>query len=258
MDRRLEATRKAEQDHFWFRGFARFTRPLLVDAVRGVPRPRILDCGCGTGANMRRLAEFGEPSGFDLTWVGLEYAREYGQHRLAQASITQIPFRSETFDLVTAFDILACLEASDEARALAEMRRVLKPGGALVLNTAALPLLRGNHAIFGAEVRRTTRPKLAAALEHAGFRIERLTYTNFSLFPLMLGVRLAQRLIGLATPEEGGSDITVPPAPVNATLTALLTMESRALARVNMPVGSSLLGWREEIESTTLNDQLAD
>ena len=242
MDRLLEATRKAEQHHFWFRGFARFTRPLLVEAIRGVTHPRILDCGCGTGANMRRLAEFGRTTGFDLTWVGLEFARDYGETSLAQASITSIPFRAGTFDLVTAFDVLACLEAPDEARALAEMRRVLKPGGALVLNTAALPVLHGNHAIFGAEVRRTTRPKLAAALEHAGFRIERLTYTNFSLFPLMLAVRLAQRLIGLATPEEGGSDITVPPSPVNATLSALLTVESKALTRMNMPIGSSLLG----------------
>ena len=241
MDRLIEATRKAEQHHFWFRGFARFTRPLIEDAVSGVTRPRILDCGCGTGANMRRLAEFGEPTGFDLTWVGLEYAREYGLERLAQASITQIPFRDEAFDLVTAFDILACLESPDEARALAEMRRVLKPGGALVLNTAALPILRGNHAVFGAEVRRTTRPRLAHALTTARFRIVRLTYTNFSLFPLMLGVRVAQRLIGLSTPEEGATDIAVPPGPINHALTTLLTWESKALPHVDMPIGSSLL-----------------
>ena len=241
MDRLIEATRKAEQHHFWFRGFVQFTRPLIEEAVSGVTRPRILDCGCGTGANMRRLADYGETSGFDLTWVGLQYAREYGLERLTQASITQIPFRDETFDLVTAFDILACLETPDETRALVEMRRVLKPGGALVVNTAALPILRGNHAVFGAEVRRTTRPLLARALTTAGFRVARLTYTNFTLFPLMLAVRLAQRLIGLATPEEGGTDIAVPPAPVNDTLTALLSLESRALPHVNMPVGSSLL-----------------
>lgn len=241
MDRLIEATRRAEQHHFWFRGFTRFTQPLIEAAVSGVTRPRILDCGCGTGANMRRLAEYGETTGFDLTWVGLQYARDYGLGRLTQASITHIPFRDEAFDLVTAFDILACLESPDEARALAEMRRVLKPGGALVLNTAALPILRGNHAVFGAEVRRTTRPLLAGALTHAGFRVVRLTYTNFTLFPLMLAVRLAQRMIGLATPEEGGTDIAIPPSPINQTLTALLTAESKALPHVNMPIGSSLL-----------------
>src|SRR5688572_25701670 len=109
MDRLIEATHKAEQHHFWFRGFARFTQPLLAEAIDGVERAQILDCGCGTGANMRRLSEYGRATGFDLTWVGLEYARRYGVTRLAQASITHIPFRSETFDLVTAFDVLACL-----------------------------------------------------------------------------------------------------------------------------------------------------
>ena len=247
MDRLLEATRKAEQHHFWFRGFVRFTDPLIAAALRNIDRPRILDCGCGTGANVRRLSRHGDTTGFDLTWIGLEYAHQDGLRQLAQASILHIPFRDATFDLVTAFDVLACLESADEARALAEMRRVLKPGGALVLNTAALPMLRGNHAVFGAEVRRTTRPLLSAALERARFRVERLTYTNFSLFPLMLAVRLSQRLIGLSSPEEGGTDITVPPAPVNSTLTAILNMEALALAHLNMPIGSSLLGLARRI-----------
>jgi SAM-dependent methyltransferase len=241
MDRLIEATRKAEQHHFWFRGFVRFTDPLIAAALRDVGRPRILDCGCGTGANIRRLARYGDTTGFDLTWIGLDYAHHDGLRQLAQASILDIPFRDGSFDLVTAFDVLACLESADEARALAEMRRVLKPGGALVLNTAALPMLRGNHAVFGAEVRRTTRPQLSAALARAGFRVERLTYTNFTLFPLMLAVRLGQRLIGLASPEEGGTDIAIPPSPVNSTLTAMLRMEAIALARLNMPIGSSLL-----------------
>jgi SAM-dependent methyltransferase len=247
MDRLIEATRKAEQHHFWFRGFVRFTDPLIATAVRGVHRPRILDCGCGTGANVRRLSRHGDTTGFDLTWIGLEYAHHDGLRKLAQASILEIPFRTGSFDLVTAFDVLACLEAPAEARALSEMHRVLKPGGALLVNTAALPLLRGNHAVFGAEVRRTTRPLLSAALERAGFRVERLTYTNFSLFPLMLAVRLGQRLIGLSSPEEGGSDITVPPAAVNATLTAMLHMEALALSHLNMPIGSSLLGLARRI-----------
>ena len=52
MDRLLEATARAERDHFWFRGFRRFVEPLVADAVRRGPprvRPEILDCGCGTG-----------------------------------------------------------------------------------------------------------------------------------------------------------------------------------------------------------------
>lgn len=242
MDRLLDATYLAERRHFWFRGLEWFSGPLIAQAVAGRQAPRILDCGFGTGGNMARLSKFGQVSGFDLATGGIGYARQAGQHRLAQASVTAIPFRSATFDLVTAFDLLACLYEDDQAIALAEMYRVLKPGGALMLNTAALPILRGAHAAFGQEVHRATRAALKRRIETAGFTVERLTYTNCSLFPLMLAVRLSQRALGRESPEESDVDIVVPPRWANEVLTNLLRLESRALGFVDMPFGSSLLG----------------
>ena len=241
MDRLLEATYRAEQHHFWFRGLTRFVTPLIKTALAGVDRPEILDCGCGTGANMKLLSAFGRVAGFDLSWSGLEFAHSYDQRRLVQASTLQIPFADESFDLVTSFDVISSLDDERERQALVEMRRVLRPGGAIIINVAALMFLRGQHSVFGREVRRLTRPGLRAALLETGYEIVRLTYTNFSLLPLMIPVRLTQRLIGLSTPEETGSDIVVPSAPVNRTLTGLVTLESFALRYINMPLGSSLL-----------------
>ena len=252
MDRLLEATRQAEQQHFWFRGFRAFVRPLVADVVNG-GLARILDCGCGTGANLVMLTEFGRAYGFDLSWHGLQFARDYGQSRVAHASITHIPFASASFDLVTAFDVLYSLTEDQEAFALDEMFRVLRPGGALIVNVAALSVLRGNHSVFGSEVRRSTRRRLRRVLDMHGFEVVRLTYTNFTLFPLMLAVRTAQRMIGLATPEEAGTDITVPPRPVNAFLSSLLNLEARALRLTDMPVGSSLLC----VARKPINDQPA-
>lgn len=241
MDRLLEATRRVEQSHFWFRGLRRFVRPLLAQATSGRADARLLDCGCGTGANLVMLGEFGRPFGFDLTWSGLEYARRYGQRRVVNASITHIPFAAATFDVATAFDVLYSLTEDQEAAAVAEIRRVLRPGGVLVVNVAALSILRGNHSVFGAEVRRSTRRRLRRVLSGAGFEVVRLTYTNASLFPLMLVVRTAQRLMGLASPEEAGTDLALPPAPVNAALSGVLWCESLALRAADMPIGSSLL-----------------
>ena len=82
----------------------------------------------------------------------------------------------------------------------------------MIVNVAALSILRGNHSVFGAEVRRSTRRRLRRVLARAGFEVERLTYTNASLFPLMLAVRTVQRMTGLATPEEAGTDVVLPPA----------------------------------------------
>jgi len=241
MDRLLEATYRVEQQHFWWKGLRSFVRPLLADAAAGRQRVRLLDCGCGTGANLIMLGEFGDASGFDVSFRGLEFAQRYGQRRVAQASITDIPFADAVFDVVTAFDVLYSLSEEAEAAALREMRRVLKPGGTLIVNVAALRILRGNHAVFGAEVRRSTRRRLRRLLGDAGFRVTRLTYSNAFLFPLMLTVRTGQRLMGLATPEEAGTDVVMPPATVNSVLTWLLRAEARVLRVVDMPIGSSLL-----------------
>ena len=241
MDRLLQATRRAEQQHFWFRGFRAFVRPLVADALNATGSANILDCGCGTGANLVMLTEYGRAFGFDLSWEGLQFARGYGQPRVAHASITHIPFASASFDLVTAFDVLYSLRDEQEASALEEIFRVLRPGGTLIVNVAALNVLRGNHSVFGSEVRRSTRRRLRQVLDAHGFEVSRLTYTNFSLFPLILAVRTAQRVIGLATPEEAGTDIRMPPKPVNAFLASLLNLEARVLRVADMPVGSSLL-----------------
>ena len=241
MDRLLEATHRAEAAHFWFRGFRAFVRPLVDDALAGCASPTVLDCGCGTGANLSVLADYGRSFGFDISEWGVKLAHRSGHCRVTRASVTHIPMGDRLFDLVTAFDVLSTLDEHQERAAVAEMFRVLRPGGRIIVNVAALDVLKGSHSLFGAEVRRLTRRQLHGVLTRAGFEVMRLTYTNFTLFPLMLAVRTTQRLIGLATPEESGIDITVPTAPVNAVLSALLWCEARALRVINMPIGSSLL-----------------
>jgi ubiquinone/menaquinone biosynthesis C-methylase UbiE len=240
MDRLLEATYRAEQRHFWFQGFRRFVRPLVAEAVAGRAGATILDCGCGTGANLTMLADYGRPFGIDLTWLGLQYARQNGQPRLAHASVTHLPFVDASFDLATSFDVLYCLEEPQERAAVGEMFRVLKPGGAAIVNVAALDILRGGQSVVGGEVRRYTTNRLRWALETAGFRVVRLTYTNATLFPLILAVRLTERLTGRAS-QEHTANLTVPPGPVNHALTTMLGVEARLLRRLDMPIGSSVL-----------------
>jgi ubiquinone/menaquinone biosynthesis C-methylase UbiE len=241
MDQLLEQTYIAERDHFWFKGFRQFITPILDAALAGAASPKALDCGCGTGVNLAELGRRADVYGFDLTPLGLRYARERAGHRVARASITNIPFRSATFDLATSFDVLVCLDEAGETQAMRELARVLKPGGALVLNLAALELLRASHSILAEEVRRYTKPMLRRALERAGLRVERMTYTNFSLFPLMLASRTLQRIRGVDRPEEIAREIAVPSPPVNAALVAVLSLEARALRHVDMPIGSSIL-----------------
>lgn len=241
MDRLLELTYRAEQSHFWFRGFRQYMKPALARATAGMTAARILDCGCGTGSNLEMLKPYGNAVGFDLTRIGTEFARAHG-HRVAQGSIGDIPFRSGCFDLVTSFDVFQVLPDPVEQSAIVEMARVLKPGGWMLLHVAALPILYGKHSALSEETRRYTASTLRTLVEGAGFTIERLTYDQFSLLPMMLPVRIWHRLTakdGIVAAGEG--EITVPVAPVNAALTALVSLEALALRAVNMPIGGSLM-----------------
>ncbi len=242
MDRLLEATSQSETRHFWFRGLRRFARPLIAEALAGRRDARILDAGCGTGCNLRTIEGLGGGFGVDLNRVGLRHARASGLTRLARASVVAIPFPDETFDLVTSFDVLYALTAPDARRAMSEMARVLKPGGTLVVNVAALEVLRGGHSVLAEELRRYNRKMLREEMRAAGLRPVRLTYTNAGLFPLVLAARLLQRAAGMNTPEETGREIAVPAAPVNAALDVLLALEAQVVRLVPLPFGSSLLG----------------
>jgi SAM-dependent methyltransferase len=241
VDRLLELTYRAEQSHFWFRGFRQYMRPALARATAGLANPRILDCGCGTGSNLEMLRPYGNAVGFDLNGVGTVFAKTHG-HRVARASIAEIPFRSGTFDLVTSFDVFQVLPDAVEQAAIMEMARVLKPGGRLLLHVAALEMLHGKHSVLSEEQRRYTPARLRSIVESADFRIERLTFDHLTLLPMMLPVRAWHRLTakdGVVAAGEG--EITVPIAPVNALLTALVSLEALALRAVDMPIGSSLM-----------------
>jgi ubiquinone/menaquinone biosynthesis C-methylase UbiE len=238
VDRLLELTSRAETAHFWFRGFRRFVTPVLREAARGRTDLRLLDCGCGTGYNLSLLTPYGRAYGFDITASGLNLARR-ARRPLLRADITAIPLCSNRFDIVTSFDVLQCVP--DDARAVGEMARVLKPGGVLMLTLAAFEFLRGDHSAFAEEVRRYTRASARRLVEGAALEAERVTYTFGSVLPIVIVTRAAQRALRLARTPTGEFDITVPPAPVNALLTALVRGEAALARRVSMPVGSSLL-----------------
>jgi SAM-dependent methyltransferase len=238
MDRLLEATARAERDHFWFHGFRRFVQPWLARAVEGARAPLILDCGCGTGHNLVMLRKYGRACGIDITWSGLAHAHRLGERAVARASATSLPFPAGQFDLVTSFDVLYALPDDSERAAIGEMYRVLRPGGQVLINVAALKMLTGNHSVLGGEVRRYSRQELREHLERAGFEIRRITYTNFLLLPLVLFIRFTQRVAGA---RESDVEITVPRQPINAILAGVLAIEARALALTDLPAGSSLL-----------------
>ena len=154
--------------------------------------------------------------------------------------MTRLPFADGSADVATSFDVLYALDAPEARTAVGEMWRVLRPGGVALVNVAALDLLRGSHSALTREKQRFSKRSLTDLLAGAGFRVERITFTHMSSFPIALLVRLVERLTGRAD-TASDADLRVPPAPVNAVFDGLLRLEAAWLRVGNLPIGSSLL-----------------
>ena len=239
----LEATAAAEDRHFWFRGLRRNAEHLLINAIGAIGPPggnrRIVDCGAGTGRNLDWLRKFGTVVGVELSPVGLRVGRAHGRP-LVRATVTRLPFRDATVDVATSFDVIYSLDDDSEQLAVREMWRVLKPDGVLLVNAAALEVLRGSHSALTMERRRYTRQRLTSLLTGAGFVIERMTFTNMVTFPITLAVRWLDRVTGRAE-TASDADLRVPATPINRTFDAALVLEHALLSVVDLPIGTSLM-----------------
>jgi SAM-dependent methyltransferase len=241
MERSEYAVMAAVEDRHWWYGGMRAIAAALLDPVYGGRRDlRILDAGCGTGGNALFLRRYGAVVGIDLAAEAVALGGPRLPGVLARGSVLEIPFADASFDLVTSFDVLYHRAVADEAEALRETRRVLRPGGRLLIRLPAYEFLRSKHDRAVHTRRRYTAGQARALLRSHGFTVERCSYINSLLFPLPL----AQRLIERALPalEQQESDLAMPSPLVNEVLRWPLAAEAAWLARGrSFPVGLSVI-----------------
>jgi ubiquinone/menaquinone biosynthesis C-methylase UbiE len=235
----LELTAIAERNHFWYHGFRASVVPVLREIAAGRRDLRLLDCGFGTGYNLQHLLRpYGKAFGFDLSEDAIHRGRA-ARLPIARGNMHHIPFRTGEFDIATSFDVVQSVP--DDRAALREMARVLKPGGHVVLNVTALDFLRGDHSDVWGELRRYNPGTARELLASAGLQPVRIAFVFASILPMVLGIRLAQRMMRVVRGPGGGEDLQVPAAPVNTGLAWLVRGEAALARRVPMPFGSSLM-----------------
>jgi SAM-dependent methyltransferase len=231
---------RVEESFWWYRGMHRILLRLLPRYLASPPR-RVLEAGGGTGDFARRLAQrLSAPIDLlDLSGIGLGMARRRGWRRLVQADLRSLPLRDASYDLVFCLDVVAHFEPGKEAPAMAELARVLAPAGLLVMRASALDILRSRHSLFVDERQRFTRPRLLAAVRHAGLEALRCTYLNSLLLPVAL---LKFRVIEPLTRAAPATGVAPLPGWLNTALGAFLRLEEAWLAAGRgFPLGQSLL-----------------
>jgi SAM-dependent methyltransferase len=226
---------RVEQSHWWYIGRRRIIASFVKQICDRITdhRPQILDVGCGTGANLMLLSNFGDAEGVDISPDALEFCRERGLQRLSLGAAESLPYEDGKFDLVTAFDVVEHMD--DDVAGLREMRRVLTPGGRILLFVPTFMWLWGVQDEVSNHRRRYTLPELRRVVREAGFEIERTTYANITFLPPIFLVRILMRITGIRTETE--NSINVPA--FNRLFGALLGAERHVLRYLNIPVGVS-------------------
>jgi SAM-dependent methyltransferase len=228
-----------EGRHWWFLGRRKLFLRTLEERFPPAARPiEVLDFGCGTGAFLEHLDRFGEVSAVDADPSAVSFCHARGR---SEVQVTppgaQLPFPDDAFDLVTTLDVIEHID--DDVAALTELRRVLRPGGVLLVAVPAFGFLWGKQDEVSHHHRRYTSRTLRRTLTDAGFGVDRTSYFNTLLFPPIAIVRLGRRL--LRRPGEQQSDFELGPARLNGILGAVFGAETGLVARWDLPFGVSLL-----------------
>jgi SAM-dependent methyltransferase len=199
-------------------------------------RPKLLEVGCGTGGLLRELTSWADAYGLDLSTEAVGFCRERGLATVCRGSLNALPFRDDTFDGVIGVDVLEHLD--DDEGAMRELLRVCRPGGRMVVTVPAFQFLWSRRDVQLHHRRRYRLPEFRGKVAEVGFQVLKTTYVNLPLFPPLLAMVKVGRL-GRGGPNLK-MDYALVPGPFNGLLSAIVRWEARLLARVSLPIGTSI------------------
>ena len=226
---------EVEQTHWWFVGRRKLFRS-VIEGLRLSPDAAVLDVGTSTGTNLRMLKEMGFTAcqGLDVSEEAIRWCAEKGLGAVRKGSVCSMPFGDAQFDLVLATDIIEHVD--DDAKALAEIRRVLKPAGHAIVTVPAFESLWGLQDDVAHHKRRYRRPELAGKLRAAELTIHESFYFNY----LLLGpIWLARQLIRVLKPRLSSENQLNAPL-LNHVLTAIFAFDVASARALRMPFGVSI------------------
>ena len=232
-----DAMYRLESSYWWYVARRALAIELLEDEIGGRNSMRVLDVGCGTGANAIAFARLASTIGIDASMEALHFCQNRGLESVALSPVEELPFACGAFDIVTALDVLE--HTDDDLRSLREIHRVTRTGGLALITVPAYGFLWSEHDEALKHRRRYTAHELRNKLVVTGFEVVRTSYFISTLFFPILALRIWQGLRKDSTRPK--TSIYVLPEWINASLVGLLALERKLFQRINLPFGVSII-----------------
>lgn len=225
-----------EDTHWWFRA-----RRNIIDAVleRSAPQQRqhLLEIGCGTGGNLRFLANrFAAVTGVDASEDAVRYARERASGEILQGDFRVVlAGRWSAFDVILMADVLEHVE--DDRAFLRDVVTNMQRGATLLITVPAHPWLWSSHDTALEHHRRYSAAALNALF--ADLPLTPLYRSQFNL--LLLPLVLLARALPTPARTTTETDLKKHSFLSNALLYSIFNLETQCIRHVPLPLGCSHL-----------------
>jgi SAM-dependent methyltransferase len=227
------------EDSYWWHVGRRRIIFRILEKYSHTYKQDILDIGCGTGGNYALLNQYGNVHGLDNAPEAITYCEEKGIPNISLGACEDMPYGNKSFDWIVALDVLEHLE--DENMALGEFSRVLRPKGRLLLTVPAYAFIWSGHDEVLHHQRRYVRKQLKRLLEENGYSVHMISYMITFLAPVIIGVRLAERVTKRFMNINQKTSYIIPPKGINRFFIKLLHVEGRILKHIALPFGTSII-----------------
>ena len=227
---------EVQKKHWWFVSKKKIVLDFIDRYVSTNDNHKILDIGCGSGLMLNALEQIGDTYGMDMSDDAINFSKEIFSGTVKKGMLPDnIPYDEEYFSLVVALDVIE--HVNDDRASLTAIRSHIAVGGQAVISVPACMFLWSEHDVLNEHKRRYTLEELKGKLIDAGFTIEKISYFNTFLFPLISLVRMINNLLK----RKGASEIDLPHPAINYIVEKIFSLEKYFLRIMNFPIGVSVL-----------------
>lgn len=216
------------RDYWWYRARSSLLEKVFAHYLND--GDFVIDIGSADGPSVRWVTQSATRVALDIDPTGL-----VNEPRGVCASALRMPFQNDSADVITAFDVLEHFES--DVNGLSELRRVLRPGGVLLISVPAYEWAWTSFDERQGHHRRYTKRRLVELLRSSGFVVDRATYAFASVFPMFTLERLLTRTTSREPEDPAVSQL---PEWVGDSLEWLSRLDQKLLERFDLPFGSSI------------------